>query len=316
MRIQKKRIKEVAAENNYVPNPIAVNLRSKKSATIAVIVPRISNSFFARILAGIEDEAQRQGMQIITYNSNESLEREKQIATLLSSGFVDGIMVAFSEETQQKRDFVHLLNLSVLGIPLVLFDRTQLEIPVDKIGIDDEQSIYNATEYLIKKGVTKIALASSIQDLEIGRLRIEGYKQAIKNENDILIVGSLNEEILRVQVKKILLEEEVEALICTDFESTMMCYRLSYECKIDIPQELKLIGFLNEQIASLLAPSISYIEQFPEEMGKKGFQLLLDRIRKPSINGDFKEERISTELIHLESTRFNTDCTYKSVIVL
>ena len=120
MRIQKKRMKEVAAENNYVPNPIAVNLRSKKSATIAVIVPRISNSFFARILAGIEDEAQRQGMQIITYNSNESLEREKQIATLLSSGFVDGIMVAFSEETQQKRDFVHLLNLSVLGIPLVL----------------------------------------------------------------------------------------------------------------------------------------------------------------------------------------------------
>ncbi|MGA9326166.1 MAG: LacI family DNA-binding transcriptional regulator, partial [Salegentibacter sp.] len=97
-----ERVKELAALHNYRPNPVAVNLKSSKSGTIGVIVPNIENSFFAKVLSGIEAQAQKEGLQVITYISNESLDREKQIADLLTSGFVDGVLLAIAEETQRK----------------------------------------------------------------------------------------------------------------------------------------------------------------------------------------------------------------------
>jgi LacI family transcriptional regulator len=100
------------------------------------------------------------------------------------------------------------------------------------------------------------------------------------------------------------MEEKVQAMLCTDFESTMLVYRLAYENEIKIPEELKLIGFLNEDYSRTLGPSVSYIEQFPEKIGRKGMQLLLKRMRGFSKKGTITEKKIHTELIHLESTKF------------
>ena len=105
------RVKELALLHNYRPNPTAVNLKSSKSGTIAVIVPNISNFFFAKVLAGIEKEAQKKNLQVITYISNESYEREKQIIDMISYGFVDGVLIAPSEETQKKKEYQHFKEL-------------------------------------------------------------------------------------------------------------------------------------------------------------------------------------------------------------
>ena len=85
-----KRVKELAELHNYRPNPTAVNLKRKRTGNIAVIVPNISNTFFAQVMEGIETEARELGFQVITYISNESLNLEQQITELLSNGIVDG----------------------------------------------------------------------------------------------------------------------------------------------------------------------------------------------------------------------------------
>ncbi len=136
-----ERVKELAKLHNYRPNPVAVNLKSSKSGTIGVIIPNISNTFFANVLLGIEARAQKSGLQVITYISNEKLEREQQIAEMLTSGFVDGVLIAISEETQRKKEYDHLFNLVDYDIPVVLYDRINIDLPVDKIGVDDEQSL-------------------------------------------------------------------------------------------------------------------------------------------------------------------------------
>jgi len=302
--ITKERVKKMADFYQYRPNPTALNLQSSKSGTIGVIIPNISNSFFARVLSGIEEEAQKEGLKVITYISNESLIREQEITWLLSSGFVDGVLVAFSEETQRNKEFSHLFNLIEYDIPVVLYNRIGFDFQVDKIGINDEQSLCEATKFFISQEVQKIGLASAIPNLDVGKLRIRGYKKAIKNKDHFLIAKSSNKEVLRCKIKKLLMEEKVQAMLCTDFESTMLVYRLAYKNEIKIPETLKLIGFLNEDYSRALGPSVSYIEQFPEKIGRKGMQLLLKRMRGFSKKGAITEKKIPTELIHLESTKF------------
>ncbi len=299
-----ERVKELAKLHNYRPNPVAVNLKSSKSGTIGVIIPNISNTFFAKVLSGIEAEAQRLGLQVITYISNERLDREKQIVDRLTSGFVDGVLIAISEETQRKKEYDHFYNLVEYDIPVVLYDRININLPVDKIGIDDERAFDEATQLFISKGLEKIGLATSIHHLGVGKMRITGYKNALPNDKKTFIANSSRPEILREKIEKMLLKDKIEAVLCTDFESTMQVYRTAHELKIKIPEDLKVVGFMNKNVAAFLAPSISYIEQFPEKIGQGAMDLLARRLQNYPKEAMTSEKIISTRLEHLESTVF------------
>lgn len=297
-----ERVKELAALHKYRPNPTAVNLKSSKSGTIGVVVPNISNDFFAKVLSGIEAEAQKGGMQVITYISNESMEREKQIADLLTTGYVDGVLFAIAEETQRKKDFEHILNIIHYNIPVVLYDRIDFDMPVDKVGVDDRQIFYDATKFLQSQGIQKIGLATSIHHMGVGRHRIAGYREALNSEEDFMIANSANMESLREKTNMLLVEKKVDAVLCSDFNSTMMTYRLAYENGIKIPEQLKIIGFINGNLAQYLAPSISYVDQSPEKIGSTAMSILINRISGKLEKAKVKRI-VETELIHLESTR-------------
>ncbi|MDT0677439.1 LacI family DNA-binding transcriptional regulator [Autumnicola musiva] len=299
-----ERVKELAALHNYRPNPVAVNLKSSKSGTIGVVIPNISNNFFAKVLSGIEAQAQKEGLQVITYISNESLEREKQIADRLTSGFVDGVLIAISEATHRARNYDHIFGILEYEIPVVLYDRINIDVPVDKVGIDDEKSFAEATKLLISKGVKKIGLASGIHHLGVGKLRIKGYEGALTEGMESMIAASSRKQVLIDGIYDILVNKKVEAVLCTDFESAMRVYRMAYENEIRIPEDLKIIGFLPENVARFLTPSISYIEQFPEEVGKNAMQMLINRLNKKLLSDKNTEKIINTELVHLESTVF------------
>lgn len=297
-----QRVKELAALHKYRPNPTAVNLKSSKSGTIGVIIPNISNSFFANVLSGIEAQAQKEGLQVITYISNESWEEEKNITEMLSTGFVDGVLIAVAEETQRKKDFGHIQNLIDYDIPVVLYDRIDFDMAVDKIGIDDRKIFFDATQYLQSLGLKKIGIATSIHHMGVGKLRISGYKEALTKTEDFLIANSAKMDSLKEKLLNLLLTEKVDALLCSDFDSTMMAYRLAFENDLKIPKDLKIIGFINGKMAGYLAPSISYVDQKPEKIGGLAMEVL-----KKRIDGDkkfpFSTTIVESELILLESTR-------------
>lgn len=299
------RVKELALLHNYRPNPTAVNLKSSKSGTIAVIVPNISNSFFAKVLSGIEEEAQSKGLQVITYISNESYKKEKQICDMVSSGFVDGVLIAPSEEAQKQKQFDHYRELLEYEIPVVFYDRINVDIPADKVGVDDQESIYEATRLFAEKGLSNIGLVSAIYHLDVGKLRINGYETAMKELNlEIKMTSAEDPDELLTKIGG-MLEKDVEGIICTDLVSTRMVARVAYEREINIPKDLKLLGYVNEDVAPYLAPSISYIDQHPRKLGEIGLQLLHSRINKKTTENKPVKEIIKTGLVHLESTKFD-----------
>lgn len=297
-----QRVKELAALHKYRPNPTAVNLKSSKSGTIGVIIPNISNHFFANVLSGIEAEAQKAGVQVITYISNESLDREKQIAELLSSGYVDGVLIAVAEETQRKKDYEHLENIVHYNIPVVLYDRIDFDMPVDKVGVDDQKIFFDATRLLQSRGIKKIGLATSIHHMGVGRHRISGYKAALVSDDDFFIANSANMQSLREKTEILLKDKKVDAVLCSDHISTMMTYRVAYETGRRIPEDLKVIGFINKELAEYLTPSLSFVDQFPEKIGSSAMQILIHRISGKQEDPMIRKI-IQTELVHLESTR-------------
>ncbi|TRO65124.1 LacI family DNA-binding transcriptional regulator [Christiangramia sabulilitoris] len=299
-----ERVKELAKLHNYRPNPVAVNLKKSKTGTIGVVIPNISNSFFARVLSGMEAEAHKHEQQIITYISNESLEREKQICDMLTSGMVDGVLIAISEETQKKKQFDHLFALLDYDIPVVIYDRINLDLPADKIGVDDEKSFYDTASFFKAKGLQKIGLASAIHHVGIGQLRIKGYQKAMQGENMLPMATSTKADELKRKIKDLVIDQKIEALLCTDFESAILATRVAYEEGIKVPQDLKLIGYIGREVAEYLTPSLSYIEQHPKELGVAAIEVLNNRLQGKYESGQFEEKIITTTMVHLESTGF------------
>jgi len=298
------RVKELAKFHNYRPNPVAVNLKKSKTGTIGVVIPNISNSFFARVLSGIETQAQEYGQQIVTYISNESLAKEKQICDLLTSGMVDGVLIAVSEETQKKGEYDHLYALLDYNLPVVIYDRINLDLPADKIGVDDEKSLYEATSFFLQKGLTKIGVVSGIHHVGIGKLRIAGYRRAMAEHPNFTAFSS-DETLLKSKIEDLLLNSEIEALVCTDFESAIIATRIAYEQHINIPRDLKVIGYVPKDIAEYLTPSLSYIEQHPQDLGSKAVELLNNRMKLSKTEVNVEETIIATTMVHLESSRFS-----------
>jgi len=299
-----ERVKELAKLHNYRPNPVAVNLKKSKTGTIGVVIPNISNSFFARVLSGMEAEALKHDQQIITYISNESLEREKQICDMLTSGMVDGVLIAVSEETQKKQEYEHLFSLLDYDISVVFYDRISINLPADKIGVDDEKSLLDATKFFKEKGLERIGLASAIHHVGIGKLRIRGYQEAIGNVKNIHMVTSTKPAELKNKIRDLLTSENLQALLCTDFESAILATRVAYEENIKVPEDLKLIGYMGREVSEYLSPSLSYIEQHPQELGERAVKILNNRLDGKYETGKFEEEIIATTLVHLESTNF------------
>jgi LacI family transcriptional regulator len=301
-----KRVKELAELHNYRPNLTAVNLKRRSTGNIAVIVPNISNTFFAKVLGGIETEARKLGYQVITYISNESLTLEQQLFDIISNGLVDGLLISVSSETQKTKNYDHIYRLTEYEIPVVLFDRINVDLNLDKVGVDDMYSIYNAVEFLTKQDLSKIALVCGIGDLGLGQARIEGYKKAFKNlelpfNEDFLIVSN-SPEVLRNKLENLLDANKIEAFVSLDYLSTLLTSRVVQEKGLKIPEDIKIIGYVNEDFAPFLWPSLSYIDQHPKKIGETATQLLIQRIKK--IQPKEKEEKVlKTEIIHLDSTQ-------------
>lgn len=302
-----KRVKELAKLHNYRPNPTAVNLKRNRTGNIAVIVPNISNTFFAKVLGGVENEARKQGFQVITYISNESLQLEQQITELISYGIVDGLLISVSEETQKMKDYDHIHRLVEFEVPVVLFDRVNVEIELDTVGVNDKRSIYDAVKFLHSKNQKKIALVSGLGEIGLGKQRIDGYKEACNDlgitVDEKYMVVSKDITAVTKNLKELLLSEKVEAIIALDYLSTFLSSRVVHENNFSIPKDIKMIGYMNEDFAPFLWPSISYVDQHPAVLGETAAEMLIKRIKTPKAAVPTNTV-INTELRHLDSTRF------------
>lgn len=281
----KKRVKELAEALNYQPNKMAVGLKGSKTNTIGVIIPDILNPYFAEVLYGIEQRALRSGYDILISISNESTEKELKGIEVLKQGRVDGFIMSVSMETMRQNNFSHLHELNKTK-KLVLFDRIIDSVECDKVSINDEAAIKEATTYFIDKGCKNIAFVSNIGSLPLGEKRKQGYKKALEEAglkaNDSLILDVSSPGEAHDKMKAFLDKQLPDAVISADNSSGIMFQSIA-KTKLNNTNKLFPIISFGSQKTSLLAyPPLSYINQNAQKMGEKAAELLIDYILNPN----------------------------------
>ena len=272
----KERIKTAAKTYNYKPNKLAVNLKSGKTNTIGVVLPSIKNFFMSRVLRGIDSVIAKSNYNIIISITNESFDKEVQSVQTLSNGLVDAIIIAVSEETQIKKDFSHLSNL-VGDIPLLMVDRIVNSINCDKVLVDDYNAIFNAVNELIFEGKKSIALVSSINNLNVGKLRTKGYLASIQNKQDPIVIEG-QEGYIESELSKLIESNKIDAIMALDQESSLAAFRIGKAKKVLNNKEVSIIGYASRVISEHLTPKLTTIDQHGKKVGITSARLLLKRL--------------------------------------
>ncbi|WP_396184681.1 LacI family DNA-binding transcriptional regulator [Flavobacterium sp.] len=302
----KEKIQEFAKKHHYKPNKVALSLLNKKTKTLGVIIPNIMNSFFTEVFVGIEEKATELGYSLISCISNESYEKELNTVELLKSGTIDGFIVSLAEETQINKNFTHLIDAINEGVPVVLFDRVTDEIKCDKVIVNDFEGARHATNHLIKTGCKKIALVSVIDNLSVGKLRVEGYKKALSDTfisiDEKIIVRLTKKEDFETSMKIILADKNIDGLLCLEESSALESLKLIKSMNYKIPQEMSIICFTNGKLPQYVSPTITTISQHGKYIGETATKMLVDRIEsKQEI--EFSTKIIKTSLIERETTK-------------
>ena len=306
----KIRIKEYAKLKNYKPNVIGLNLKNRKTKTIGVIIPNILNSFFAKVFSGIEKVADERGYNVIMCISNESLEKEAHTMEMLSNGTIDGFVLSISEEAQKLHDYSHFNSIINDGTPIVMFDRTTDEVECDKVIVDDFDSGQNATQHLIDLGCKNIALISSSNNLSVGKLRAEGYLNALKinnieiNEKIIIRTESESDHDLAEKIHELYSNNLVDGVFALEENDSVAALKVGVKKGYKIPKDLKIIGFADGILASRrLSPSLTTVSQHGIEIGEEAVRLLIDRLESKEEHKPFETVVIKTKLKERESTK-------------
>ena len=296
-----EKVKFLANKYNYKPNKIALSLKSNRTLTIGVIIPDILNRFYSKVLNGIHDSADKHGYDVITINTKESLLKEIDSLQILSTGTVDGVIIAMSEETLNKNDYSHIKDFTMKETPIVMFDRVTDKINCDKVIIDDFDAIYNEVKSLKDLGRKKIGFISTINDLNVGKYRANGFRKATFdffgrfNKNLILRISKNHDK--HIEIENFIKKNKPDALISADIICGVISINIARNLNIEVPKELSVVGFGDKTISEYSSPKLTTIYQHGTEIGNRSVELLVDRMNSKWFGLNKNLNSYSTEII-------------------
>ncbi|MFI0491707.1 LacI family DNA-binding transcriptional regulator [Flavobacterium sp.] len=278
----KKAVKDLAEQLNFTPNSFAVNLRTKESRTIGLIIPEVVHHFFSNVIKGVIEEADKNGYLVIILQSNESLELEQKQVELLFNKRVDGILISLSNDSN---DDHHLKKIITRGIPFVQFDKISKLIPSSKIVINDQKAAAAAVQHLIDIGCKKIAHIRGPENPQNSVDRFIGYKKTLEKNGipfDSKLVYTCQNVTYEEGVaftKQIVKDHpDVDGIFAiTDLVAIGVLSYLN-ENHIAVPDQIAVIGFSNWFMGQVMMPKLSTIDQPSYDMGIAAFSLLLEEM--------------------------------------
>jgi LacI family transcriptional regulator len=278
----KERILALARELNYQPNHHASNLRAQKSKNIAVIVPEIANNFFSQAIDGIERVARGKGYHVLIYLTADNFEKEVSYVQDLYNGRADGIIMSVSGEAN---DHSYMNKLKKKQMPLVFFDRVYEDINTAKVITNDYASSFEATKHLIDAGCKRIAYLVTNKHLSIGKMRMQGYVDALRQFNmpyqDDLVVECSNDfEMNAYIISEAFKNYRPDGVFASVERLAFASYYVCQSLNIKIPTDLKVVSFSSLEIAPLLNPSLTTITQPAFDMGMQAATLLFKMLDK------------------------------------
>ena len=279
-------------EFNYKPNEIARSLRNRSSMTIGIIVPDISNEFFALLSKGAEAVAKNNGYLVILCNSDYDEAMEKEYLNMLTQKQVDGIIVA----TVCKDDeyFEKILNS---GIPVVFVDNLpQIKRNYNFVTIDNEKAGYDLTKHLINSGYKDIAIITGKIQETSAIERLDGWKRALnemglKVNNDLIGIGDFKiQSGYKIMRKMLEQNKRPQALLAANNNIAYGAVKAIREKGLRVPNDLYVVCFDATDNTGLMSIKLPSMIQPAEKIGEIALEIIIKRL-------DNKEFKIFDKVI-------------------
>lgn len=305
----KEAVKALAREWNYLPDSQALALRSQHTRTIGLVVPEIVHYFFSNVIKGILRSAEERGYQLLITLSRNDRDLEENQINLLYAQRVEGILISLANETS---DHAHLNFLRDRQVPIVMFDKVHPAYPCKKVVIDDFKGGYRATQHLIKRGCTRIAHIRGPLKPQNSIGRFNGYIKALEDyglnydPNLIKVCREVNfEEGLQFAEELLSKDPSIDGIFTVTDQVGVGAMKAAQKKGLKIPEDLKVIGFSDSQIAQVSQPTLSTIHQPGFEIGLTAARILIDEIEElvndesPNLTSEYI---LNTSVIAREST--------------
>ncbi len=270
-----QRVREVASKVDFAPNQIARNLRLQKTNTIGLIIPNISNPFFANLARTVEEGLRKRGKMVLLCDTKDDTTLEKEAIELLLARKVDGLLIAPIGEKWE-----HLKNN--VDIPLVLIDRYFENNDFAYVTTDNYQGAYDATSFLIAKGHQNIACIQGLINTSPNKNRIRGFIQALDDHDishqELSILGTNYSAENGYESTQLLLQKAIRptAIFALNNQIALGAMKAINEARLNIPEDISLISFDEQYYFELLSPPLSAVKQPMEGIGKTAVATLFD----------------------------------------
>ncbi|RBW69691.1 LacI family DNA-binding transcriptional regulator [Bacillus taeanensis] len=278
-----KKVLEVIEDLKYQPNAAARQLRMSETTTILVVVPDITNTFFSKVLRGIEAVAIKSGYQVLLGDAGNSIERENGYINILRQKKAAGmILLTAGVEASVVEEIA-------AQYPVVLACEYLEGVDVPTVSIDNISSARKATEHLIKLGHERIGFISGPMNSVLGRDRLTGFYQAMARYNlrvepDLVQEGSFSYESGYNMMLKFLAYNTVPtAVFAANDEMAFGAINAIEQKGLTVPDDLSVIGFDDIQFASIFKPALTTISQPAFEIGTRAMKLLIGLMKKEEI---------------------------------
>ncbi|EIJ78118.1 transcriptional repressor, lacI family protein [Bacillus methanolicus PB1] len=275
-----EKVMEAIEKLNYQPNILARQLRKLETKTILVVVPDITNTFFSKILRGIEEVAAKNGYQVLLGDTGNNLEREKEFLNILRQKKADGLILLTARIDQNSIE--EIAN----EFPVVLACEYIEGSQIPTVSIDNISSARKATEHLILLGHKRIGFISGPLNVVLSRDRLKGFHQAIAQhgiaaEPYLIQEGDFSYESgFNLMMKFLALEQPPTAVFAANDEMAIGAMKAIKSKGLRVPDDISVVGFDDIKFASIVEPALTTIAQPMFDIGMKAMELLLKLIHK------------------------------------
>ncbi len=280
----KQQVQELAKQLNYEPNQTAIFFQQRKTFTLGVVLPELSEAFFSYAISGIEDCAYKNNYTVLMGQSHNSEEKEKLVIETMKNHRVDGLLVSIAKNTT---NYEHFENLKRYNIPVVFFDRIPNMPNIHYVACNLISGTIQAVNFLFKKGHRVIGMINGPEKLHASQERKEGYIQAmtksrLKFDPSLIVNTNLDRASILDATKELLSSRRKPTAIIT-FNDYVLLDAAQYarSQKLRINKDICFVSYANEPLNHYTAfPPLASVEQFPYLQGQKAAETLLELVNK------------------------------------
>ena len=282
----RKKVFEAIEKLGYRPNAVARGLASKKTTTVGVVIPDISNSIFAEVARGIEDIANMYHYNIILCNADKKKDKEIRVINTLLEKQVDGLLFMGGAVTEE-----HMQAFRTSTVPIVLCATRDESNQYPSVDIDHEAAAYDAVSELLRRGHRKIAMISGpLEDPANGYARFQGYKRALEEaglsvKEDWVRIGNYRYESgMETMTYFLELDDRPTAVFAATDEMALGAIHRIQDFGLRVPEDISVISVDNTRMASMVRPRLTSVAQPMYDIGAVSMRLLTKLMKNESVD--------------------------------